>query len=156
MSLGSGISSANYGATDIQALPSKYKIASTSTVFEMIPVKQNKRLSFISMTFHQLITHRIISFLNISLKKYEVTLICFQWKTENKIRNGFRASQAHQIRKGDRYKVLEELLTREIYWMYLSRFWQRGGCRRAGVERSEWLPHTAGSSKLCNRPTGHS
>lgn len=154
MSLGSGISSANYSTTDIQALPSKYKIASTSTVFEMLPVKQNKRQSFISMTFQQLITHRIISFLNTSLKKHEVTLICFQWKT--KIRNGFRASQARQIRKGERYKVLEELLTREIYWMYLSRFWQRGGCRGDLCGKRWVTAHTAGSSQLCSRPTGHS
>lgn len=40
MSLGSGISSLNYSITDIWALPSKYKIASTSTMFEMFPVKQ--------------------------------------------------------------------------------------------------------------------
>lgn len=56
MSLGSGISSVNYSATDIRALPSKCNIASTSTMFETFPVKQNEWQTFISVTFHQLIS----------------------------------------------------------------------------------------------------
>lgn len=100
-SLGSGISSVNYSTTDIQALPSKYKIASTNTMFEMFPVKQKERQTFISMTFHQLIAHHIICFLSLGLKRYELTSICYQWKVENKVRDGSRASRAHQTRKDE-------------------------------------------------------
>lgn len=106
MSLGSGISSVNYSITDIRALPSKYKIASTSTMFEMFPVKQNERQTFISMTFHRLISHHIICFLNIGLKRYDLTSMCYQWKVGNKIRDGSRASRAHQTRKDEEYKIL--------------------------------------------------
>lgn len=67
MSLGCGISSVNYSTADIQALPSKYKIAGTSTVFEMFPVKKNERQPFTSVTFHLLISHHIICFLIIGL-----------------------------------------------------------------------------------------
>ena len=106
MSLGSGISSVNYSTTDIRALPSKYKIASTSTMFEMFPVKQNERQTFISMTFHQLISHHIICFLNIGPKRYELTSVCYQWKVENKIRDWSRASRGHQTRKDEEYKIV--------------------------------------------------
>lgn len=104
MSLGSGISSVNCSTTDIRA--SKYKIASTSTMFEMFPVKQNERQTFISMTFHQLISHHIICFLNIGQKSCELTSICYQGKTENKIRDGSRPSQGHRTRKDEKYRIL--------------------------------------------------
>lgn len=67
MSLGCGISSVNYSTADIQALPSKYKIGGTSTVFEMFPVKKNERQPFTSVTFHLLIPHHIFCFLIIGL-----------------------------------------------------------------------------------------
>lgn len=63
MSLGCGILSVNYSTADIQALPSKYKIAGTSTIFEVFPVKKNERQLFTSLTFHPLISHHIICFL---------------------------------------------------------------------------------------------
>lgn len=40
------------------------------------------------MTFHQLLSHHIICFLNIGLKRYELTSMCYQWKDGNKIRDG--------------------------------------------------------------------
>lgn len=64
ISLGCGISSVNYSTA---ALPSKYKIAGTSTVFETFPVKKNERQPFRSVAFHLLISHHIICFLIIGL-----------------------------------------------------------------------------------------
>lgn len=92
MSLGSSILSVIYSTTDIPALLSKYNIASTSTMFEMFPAKQNERQTFISMTFHQFICCHIICFVNFGLKRYELTSKCYQWKAENRAREGFTAS----------------------------------------------------------------